>query len=174
MTSDLSVEDKWISPAEDRWQFSKLKRCVYVLVDLISTRLFLRWSFLLLFFSFLLRLRTASWTLSGLASVSKCSILRWGAPPTHTHTRSRGSMVKSGISHSKSCSCGRRELLQKSLNNHVFPLIYSKYLSREQIKGGRRRLMQMKQLRDGRSSGNAFVLITRKQYCCNYQPKQVY
>ncbi len=48
----------------------------------------------------------------------------------------RGSMVKSGISHSKSCSRGRRELLQKSLNNHVFPLIYSKYLRREQIKAG--------------------------------------
>lgn len=49
-------------------------------------------------------------------------------------SHSGGSMVKSGISHSKSCSCGRRELLQKSLNNHVFPLIYSKYLSMDKIK----------------------------------------
>lgn len=45
-----------------------------------------------------------------------------------------GSMVKSGISHSKSCSCGRRDGLRKSLGNHVFLLIYSKYLEEKQIK----------------------------------------
>lgn len=39
-----------------------------------------------------------------------------------------GSMLKSGISHSKSCSSGRRDGLRKSLDNHVFLLIYSKYL----------------------------------------------
>lgn len=66
--------------------------------------------------------------------VPECSIPLWGRPPAPPP--SRGSMVKSGISHSKSCSCGRRELLQKSLNNHVFPLIYSKYLSGEQIRAG--------------------------------------
>lgn len=113
-------------------------------------------------------------TLSDLIAKSSAS----PAKPLHMQPSSargrRGSMAKSGISHSKSCSCGRRVLLQKSLNNHVFPLIYSKYLSREQIKAGKSRLMQMKPLKDGGSSGNAFVLIRRKQYCCHYQPKQVY
>lgn len=63
-------------------------------------------------------------------ATSKCSHSSVRTPATHH----RGSMLKSGISHSKSCSCGRRELLQKSLNNHVFLLIYSKYLRWEQIK----------------------------------------
>jgi len=44
-----------------------------------------------------------------------------------------GSMLKSGISHSKSCSSGRRDGLRKSLDNHVFLLIYSKYLDWKQI-----------------------------------------
>lgn len=88
---------------------------------------------------------------------------------------SRGSMVKSGIGHSKSCSCGRRELLQKSLNNHVFSLIYSKYLRKEQIKAGEE-AANADEAAEGvaGSSGSAFVLIRGKQYCCNYQPKQVY
>jgi len=84
-------------------------------------------------------------------------------------------MLKSGISHSKSCICGRRELLQKSLNNHVFPLIYSKYLWRKQIKAGAEAANADEAAEGWRgSSGNALVLIRRKQYCCNYQPKQVY
>lgn len=48
--------------------------------------------------------------------------------------RGPGSMLKSGISHSKSCGSGRRDGLRKSLDNHVFLLIYSKYLGWKQIK----------------------------------------
>lgn len=58
---------------------------------------------------------------------------RWTLGGLWTRRSRCRSMGKSGISHSKSCSCGRRELLQKSLNNHVFPLIYSKYLSRGRL-----------------------------------------
>lgn len=102
-------------------------------------------------------------------AASKCSHFSVRMPATHCC----GSMLKSGISHSKSCSCGRRELLQKSLNNHVFPLIYSKYLRREQIKA----LEEAAHADEaavglggggGGSRGNTFVLIRRKQYCCNY------
>lgn len=74
---------------------------------------------------------------SSLHNLEASSSLEAPAETLQAHGGVLRSMVKSRISHSKSCSCGRRELLQKSLNNHVFPLIYSKYLRREQIKAGK-------------------------------------
>ena len=67
-------------------------------------------------------------------------------------------------------ACGRnREPLGKSLNNHVFPLIYSKYLSGQQIKPveGEPANAWAEGCGAG-TQGSAFVLIRRIQCCRNY------
>lgn len=65
---------------------------------------------------------------------------------------------------------------KKSLNNHVFLLIYSKYLEGKQIKHkAKSKLMQIKWMKDGRMVPQAvFVLMRGKLYVHYYQDKRVY
>lgn len=67
-------------------------------------------------------------------------------------------------------------LPQKSLNNHVFLLIYSKYLEGKQIKHkAKSKLMQIKWMKDGPTAPQAlFVLMRGKLYVHYYQDKRVY
>lgn len=135
LTFDLSNDSFWLRINHD---FFPLWRCVCVPVDSSSPHLvlpgwFLSVSSLLSFLLSSITLRFPHpWKLDESAKSSPARTLQ-------AHAGVHRSMVKSRISHSKSCSRGRRELLQKSLNNHVFPLIYSKYLRREQIKAGEER-----------------------------------
>lgn len=135
--SDLWPFQRFLLTA-DQLRFIPLERCVCVSVDSSSPHLvlpgwFLSVSSLLSFLLSSITLRFPHpWNLNKSAERSPARTLQ-------AHADVHRSMVKSRISHSKSCSCGRGELLQKSLNNHVFPLIYSKYLRREQIKAGEER-----------------------------------
>lgn len=131
LTFDLSNDSFWLRINHDFF----LSYVVFasLLTRALLTLYFLSVSSLLSFLLSSITLRFSHpWKLDESAKSSPARTLQ-------AHAGVHRSMVKSRISHSKSCSRGRRELLQKSLNNHVFPLIYSKYLRREQIKAGEER-----------------------------------